>query len=185
MFMRLIFTFIFVSACVVCYAQKKQQPAISTIEVGNTVQYEITREWSETSDFKDKRTGTEFINFQRVPIQIDSVTSFIVTQSCKVENARGANIKTYSIARLSMFQKKKDFRIVKTFTRSDGLLQVPYSVGYWAFYTDESDIIHKIVIIHGIHSNGFGFQFFIDCTNDQFSLLEEEITAQIRSIHFL
>jgi len=183
--MRLILSFICVCACVVCYAQKNPPPAISTIEVGNTLQYQITREWSELSDFKDKRTGTEFINFQRTPIQIDSVKSFIVTQSCKVENARGANIKTYSVARLGMFQQKKNFRIIKTFTRSDGLLQVPYSVGYWAYYTDESDILHKVVIIHGIHSNGFGFQFFIDCTNDQFPMLEEEITAQVRSIHFL
>ena len=58
-------------------------------------------------------------------------------------------------------------------------------MGYWAYYTDENDIIHKVVIIHGIHPNGFGFQFFIDCPKDIFPKLEQEITAQIRSIRFL
>lgn len=173
--------------CVMCFAQKKKQAeAISVVEVAGIVQYQIAMEWTEISDFKDKRTGTEFINFQRIPIQTYSDSAkFIVTHSCKVENARGANIKAYSVPRLAMFQKKKDFKIVKTFTNSDGLLKVPYSVGYWAYYTDENNIIHKIVIIHGIHRNGFGFQFFIDCPKDVFPALEQEITAQISSIRFL
>ncbi len=183
--MRLILSVVCICAYVVCYAQKKQPPPFSTIQVGNTVQYEISSVWSETSDFKDKRTGTEFINFQRKPVQVDSVQSFIVTQACKVENARGADIRTYSMARIGMFQKKKDFRIVKTITNTDGVLQVPYSIGFWAFYTDENDVVHRVIIVHGIHSTGFGFQFFIDCPNPVFSSLEQEITAQLRSIRFL
>ena len=183
--MRLILSIVCICLCVVCHAQKKQPPAISIIKVANTVQYQISNQWNETSDFKDKRTGTEFINFQRGPMQIDSVKSCIVTQSCKVENARGANIRTYSLARIGMFQKQKDFRVMKIITNTDGLLQVPYSVGFWALYTDENDIVHKVIIIHGIHPNGFGFQFFIDCPKDIFPALEQEITDQVRSISFL
>jgi len=172
--------------CVMCFAQKKQAPAISVVEVAGIIQYQIAMEWTEISNFKDKRIGTEFINFQRIPIQTYSDSAkFIVTHSCKVENARGAGIRAYSLPRLAMFQKKKDFKIVKTFTNSDGLLKVAYSIGYWAYYTDENNIIHKIVIIHGIHPNGFGFQFFIDCPKNVFPALEQEITAQISSIRFL
>jgi hypothetical protein len=171
--------------CVMCFAQKKRAAAITDVEVAGIIQYQIPMEWTEISDFKDKRTGTEFINFQRIPVHIDSLKLFVVTQSCKVENARGADIKSYSVPRLAMFQKKKDFKIVKTFTNSDGLLKVAYSIGYWAYYTDENNTIHKIVIIHGIHPSGFGFQFFIDCPKDVFPALEQEITAQISSIRFL
>jgi hypothetical protein len=171
--------------CFVCFGQKKRAAAITVVEVADIMQYQIPMEWTEISDFKDKRTGTEFINFQRIPVHIDSLKLFVVTQSCKVENARGADIKAYSVPRLAMFQKKKDFKIVKTFTNSDGLLKVAYSIGYWAYYTDESNTIHKIVIIHGIHPSGFGFQFFIDCPKDVFPALEQEITAQISSIRFL
>ncbi|WP_018341582.1 hypothetical protein [Cytophaga aurantiaca] len=171
--------------CITGFAQKKKAPTFTTVDVAGIVQYQISMEWTEISDFKDKRTGTEFINFQRIPIQTDTAKLFVVTQSCKVENARGAGIKAYSVPRLEMFKKKKDFKIVKTFTNSDGLLKVAYSIGYWAYYTDENNIVHKIVIIHGIHKNGFGFQFFIDCPKDVFPALEQEITAQISSIKFL
>lgn len=174
------------SLCATGFAQKKQQaPAFTTIEVAEILQYQISMEWTEISDFKDKKSGTEFINFQRIPIQTDTAKLFVVTQSCKVENARGANIKAYSVPRLAMFQKKKDFKIVKTFTNSDGVLKVAYSVGYWAYYTDENNIVHKIVIIHGIHPSGFGFQFFIDCPKEVFPALEQEITTQISSIRFI
>jgi len=182
----ILFAICFSMCCVVCFAQKKRAADITVVEVAGIIQYQIAMEWTEISDFKDKRTGTEFINFQRIPIQTYSDSAkFIVTHSCKVENARGANIRAYSVPRLAMFQKKKDFKIVKTFTNSDGLLKVAYSVGYWAYYTDENNIIHKIVIIHGIHPNGFGFQFFIDCPKDVFPALEQEITTQISSIRFL
>lgn len=184
--MRSILLFVIcLCVCITSFAQKKKAPPFSTVEVAGTIQFQIPMEWTQISDFKDKRTGTEFINFQRIPIHIDSLKLFVVTQSCKVENARGANIKAYSVPRLAMFQKKKDFKIVKTFTNSDGLLKVAYSIGYWAYYTDENNIIHKIVIIHGIHPNGFGFQFFIDCPKDVFPALEQEITTQISSIRFL
>lgn len=182
----ILFSVICFCAFTVCFAQKKKAVTFSVVKVAEIIQYQISMEWTEISDFKDKRTGTEFINFQRIPIETDadSIKKFVLTHSCKVENARGANIRAYSVPRLAMFQKKKDFKIVKTFTNSDGLLKVPYSVGYWAYYTDENNIVHKIVIIHGIHPSGFGFQFFIDCPKDLFPALEEEITTQIASIRF-
>ncbi|ABG60947.1 hypothetical protein [Cytophaga hutchinsonii] len=170
--------------CFSAYSQQQDQNAV-TVSVKRTIQYQTTADWTKTSSTYDKKQGIEVVNYQRSPIKTDSTNTFIVTQSCKVENARGASIKAYSLASLSMFQKADGFKITKTFTHTDGLLQIPYTVGYWAVYTDKNKTQHKVVIIHGIHSNGNGFQFFIDCPAPVFEQSEVEITAQVSSLKLL
>lgn len=171
--------------CFSTYSQQSVENAFTTVTVNRTIQYTTTSEWAKVSSTSDKKQGVEAVNYQRSPIQDDSGRTFVLTQSCKVEHARGATIKSYSIASLKMFQQATDFKITKTFTHTDGLLQIPYTIGYWAVYTDKNNMPHKVVIIHGIHSNGNGFQFFIDCPNAVFDQSEEEITAQVRSLTLL
>lgn len=167
----------------VTYAQKPEVNPSFVFVVGNTIQYQSSADWTRTSSYQDKKRGIEIVNFERKPIQTDSGKAFAATQSCKIEPGR-ADIKNYSLNSLAFFQKKKGFKITKTFTHSDGMLQLSYAVGYWASYVDDSNILHKVVIVHGIHPKGFGVQFFIDCPDAIFYELEEEITAQIRSIQY-
>lgn len=168
----------------VTYAQKAGEDPSFIVELGNAVQYQTSAEWTITSSHLDKKRGVEVVNFERKAIQTDSGKAFAATQSCKTEPARGADIKNYSLNSLGFFQKKNGFNIAKTFTHSDGMLQLSYAVGYWASYLDESNVLHKVVIVHGIHPKGFGVQFFIDCPEAIFLVLEEEITAQVRSIQY-
>lgn len=168
----------------VTYAQKAEPNVSFVVEVGNTLQYQSSAEWTKTTSYQDKKRSIEIVNFERKPIQTDSGKTLAATQSCKVEPARGTDIKNYSLNSLAFFQKKKGFKISKTFTHSDGLLQLSYAVGYWATYLDDSNVLHKVVIVHGIHPKGFGIQFFIDCPDAVFAVLEEEIAAQIRSLQY-
>ncbi len=170
--------------CFSAFCQQLHENSV-TVYVNRTVQYQITADWTKTSSTYDKKQGVEVVNYQRSPIKTDSAKIFVLTQSCKVENARNTTIKAYSLASLGMFQKADGFKITKTFTHTDGLLQIPYTVGYWAVYTDKNNILHKVVIVHGIHSNGKGFQFFIDCPAPVFEQSEVEITDQVRSLRFL
>jgi len=168
----------------ITYAQKTESNSSFDIELGNAIHYQSTSDWTKTSSYQDKKRGVEIVNFERKPIKTDSGKTFAATQSCKVEPARGADIKNYSLNSLAFFQKKNSFKITKTFTHSDGMLQLSYAVGYWATYLDESNVLHKVVIVHGIHPKGYGIQFFIDCPEAIFSNMEEEITAQIRSLQY-
>jgi hypothetical protein len=152
------------------------------VELGHTIKYQSTADWVKTSFYQDKKKGVEILNYERKAVETEANKRFVATQACKTEPARGADIKTYSLSSLGFFQKKKDFKIIKTITHTDGLLQISYAIGYWAIYTDDTGISHKVIIIHGIHPNGNGFQFFIDCPEPVFVTLEEEITAQVRSL---
>lgn len=182
--MRNLLLLLFCLCCFSAFCQQDSENTI-TVSVSRTIQYQTTADWVKASSTYDKKQGTEVVNYQRTPIKTDSNKTFVLTQSCKVENARGATIKSYSLASLSMFQKADGFKITKTFTHTDGLLQIPYTVGYWAIYTDKNNILHKVVIIHGIHPNGNGFQFFIDCPAPVFEQSEVEITAQVSSLRLL
>ena len=167
------------------YAQSNNTDnPLTTVEVGRIIQYQSSGDWIKTSFYQDKKRSIEIVNFERKGIQTDSSKTYVATQSCKVEPAVGKDIKSYSLSSLGFFQKKNDFKITKTFTHSDGMLQLSYAVGYWANYTDDSGLLHKLIIVHGIHPKGYGIQFFIDCPDVIFSVLEEEITAQIRSIQY-
>jgi hypothetical protein len=157
----------------------------TTVDILHVVRYQTTADWTKKSFSLDKKREIEVVNYQRVPIDTDSNKQYIPTQSCKVEKMSPTDIKTYSLSSLKIFQQKRDFKILKTITHTDGLLQLTYAIGYWATYTDEANVPHKLIIVHGIHPNGKGLQFFIDCPNVIFPILEEEITAQIRSLTFI
>ena len=159
-------------------------PSIA-VDLLHTVRYQTTADWVKKSFSLDKKRAIEIVNFQRAPIAADSNKKYIPTQSCKVEKMSPTDIRTYSLSSLKIFQQKKDFKILKTITHTDGLLQLTYAIGYWATYMDDSNVLHKLIIVHGIHPNGKGLQFFIDCPNAIFSNLEEEITAQVRSLTFI
>ena len=154
-------------------------------ELARTLRFQTTSEWIKSSASQDKKRGIEIINFQRSAVESDSGKKYIATQSCKIEKIPATNIKTYSLSALTPFQKKKGFRIIKTITHTDGLLPLDYAIGYWAYYTDDTNVLHRLIIVHGIHQNGNGVQFFIDCPDTVFSQLEEEITAEIRTLAFL
>lgn len=168
----------------VTYAQNNESNTTTSIELGHILVYQSTGDWTKTSFYQDKKRGVEIINFERKAIQTDSGKTYAATQSCKVEPARATDIKNYSLSSLGFFQKKKDFKITKTFTHSDGMLQLSYAVGYWASYVDDSNVLHKVIIVHAIHPKGNGVQFFIDCPDVIFAELEEEITAQVRSLQY-
>lgn len=178
--------FLFIFSCILFYCTAYSQDAgpVATlpVELGRTIQYQSTADWVKTSFYQDKKKGVEILNYERKAVETEANKRFVATQACKTEPARGVDIKTYSLASLAFFQKKKDFKILKTITHTDGLLQITYAIGYWAAYIDDAGIPHKVIIVHGIHPNGNGFQFFIDCPEPVFVTLEEEITAQVRSL---
>jgi len=154
-------------------------------ELVRTLRFQTTLDWAKTSASQDKKRGIEIINLQRTAVESDLGKKYIATQSCKIEKLPPTNIKNYSLSALSIFQKKKGFKIIKTITHTDGLLQLTYAIGYWAYYVDDAHVLHKLIIVHGIHKNGNGVQFFIDCPDTIFLQLEEEITAEIRTLSFL
>lgn len=154
-------------------------------ELMRTLHFQTTSDWIKSSALQDKKRGVEIISLQRTAIQSDSGKKYIATQSCKIERIPPTTIKSYSLSALSVFQKKKDFRIAKTITHTDGLLQLTYAIGYWAYYVDNANILHRLIIVHGIHQNANGMQFFIDCPDEVFLQLEAEITDEIRTLMFL
>ena len=154
-------------------------------ELVRTLRFQTTSDWVKTSASQDKKRGIEIVNLQRSAIESVLGKKYTATQSCKIERISPTNIKSYSLSALSVFQKKKDFRIAKTITHTDGLLQLTYAIGYWAYYLDDANILHRLIIVHGIHQNGNGMQFFIDCPDEVFVKLEAEITDEIRTLTFL
>lgn len=162
-----------------------QEDPLLTYTYAQTITYKATEKWSKTTSHIDKKRNIQVYNFAREAITSDSGGVYIATKSCLVEKILPTTIKNYSLASLSAFQKKKDFRIFKTITSSDGLLRLPYAIGYWAFYVDENDVKHRLIIINGIHPASRGLQFFIDCPEPIFLQLEGEITTEIRSLKFL
>jgi hypothetical protein len=162
-----------------------QEDVLIPYTYAQTVTFKTTEAWSKTNSVINKKRNIQVYNFERDPITSDSGGVFIATQSCLVEKILPTSIKNYSLASLTSFKTKKDFKIVKVITRSDGLLQLPYSIGYWAFYLDENDVKHRLIIINGIHPASRGLQFFIDCPEPIFLQLEKEITAEIRTLKFL
>ena len=177
-----LFTFFCIIFYCTAYSQDTDPVTTIPVELGRTIQYQSTADWVKTSFYQDKKKGVEILNYERKAVETEAKKRYVATQACKTEPARGADIKTYSLTSLAFFQKKKDFKILKTITHTDGLLQISYAIGYWAVYTDDTGVVHKVIIIHGIHPNGKGFQFFVDCPEPVFVTLEEEITAQVRSL---
>jgi len=181
----------FFSICVlvfglVCNAQTNNNPEFQTITVRKAVSYKQSIDWSKTSSQQDKKRGLEIITYTRKEFSLTSGKKIAPTQSCIVESVRNSDIKSYSSANLAFFKKQTDFKIQKIITHNDGLLSIPYAIGYWATYSDAKGIIHKVIIVHALNSNkGIGLQFFIDCPEDGFSDLETEITDIIRSIQFI
>ena len=96
--------------------------SVTTIDVLQTVRYQTTTDWIKKTCTLDKKREVEFVNFQRRPIGADSNKNYIPTQACKVEKMPPTDIKTYSISSLKIFQQKKDFKILKTITHTDGKL---------------------------------------------------------------
>ncbi|MBC7451325.1 MAG: hypothetical protein H7259_07525, partial [Cytophagales bacterium] len=125
------------------------------------------------------------LNFQRTELILASGKKCIPTESCLVENVRSTDIKNYSTSSLVVFQKQRNFKILKIITHTDGVLTIPYAIGYWAVYTDDKEVSHKVIIIHALNNRGKGLQFLIDCPEEGFAGLEEEITGIIRSLSFL
>lgn len=162
-----------------------QEDGLLSHTYGQTITFKATDKWSKTTSHIDKKRNIQVYNFSREAITSDSGGVYIATKSCLVEKIIPTTIKNYSLASLAAFKKKKDFKIVKTITSSDGLLRLPYAIGYWAFYLDEKDVKHRLIIINGIHPASRGLQFFIDCPEPIFLQLEGEITAEIRSLKFL
>jgi hypothetical protein len=181
----------FFSICVllygfVCNAQTNNNPEIQTIIVGKAVSYKQSADWSKTSSQQDKKRGLETITYIRKEFTLPSGGKIAPTQSCIVESVRNSDIKSYSSANLAFFKKQTEFKIQKIITHNDGLLSIPYAIGYWATYIDVKGTIHKVIIIHALNSlKGIGLQFFIDCPEDGFSDLETEITDIIRTIQFI
>jgi hypothetical protein len=181
----------FFSICVLlyglaCNAQTNNNPEIQSIIVGKAVSYKQSSDWSRTSSQQDKKRGLEIITYTRKEFTLSSGKKIAPTQSCIVESVRNSDIKSYSSANLVFFKKQTNFKIQKIITHNDGLLSIPYAIGYWASYLDAKGIMHKVIIIHALNSNkGIGLQFFIDCPEDGFADLETEITDIIRSVQFI
>ena len=170
----------------ICIAQTNNNPEIQTVIVGKAVCYKLITDWSKTSSQQDKKRGLEIVSYSRKEFTLTSGKKIAPTQSCIIESVRNSDIKSYSSANLAFFKKQTDFKIQKIITHNDGLLSMPYAIGYWATYLDAKGIMHKVIIVHALNSNkGVGLQFFIDCPEDGFSDLETEITDIIRSIQFI
>ena len=168
-------------------AQNNDSIVYTTVIAGKAVSFKQTNSWTLSSTDTDKKIGKVFLTYTHKPIRLASNKKQIIpTESCIVETVSGyTDIKNYSLKNLAFFKKQPSFRIQKIITHDDGLITIPYAIGYWATYSDNSETIHTIIIIHALNNRGKGLQFLIDCPEEGFSDMEIEITDILRSLHFI
>jgi len=121
--------------------------------------------------------------YERNPIAGKSVKSIPAVSIIVEPRPAEQTITTYSTARLSTIMKQKNFKEQKTFTNSDGMLKLPYAIGYKCFYDDATGVNHTLYVIHSL-KDGKGMQIWLDITTEAFPLYEEEITSMIRSFQY-
>ena len=164
------------------YAQTAADSVWREETVGQKASFRIPAAW--TCVAKEGKKPVYAWTYNRTAYKLKSGKSISPSLSCVVEPATNADIRQYSTASLGFFKSLNGFKILKVITHSDGVLQIPYAIGYWATYTDAANVPHRLMIVHALN-HGTGLKFFIDVPEESFPALEEEITAIVHSLRFL
>lgn len=139
------------------------------------------KEWKLLDRQKNK--NTELFSYARTPI-VSGDKTITPTLTVMVDQLSGyTDLRAYSQRKLSPLEKQKEFNIEKVFTSSDGMLQLPYAIGYKTTYKDSSANKHVLYVIHGI-KNTKGIQLWLDITSELYDEYEEELTSIIRSMGY-
>ena len=166
--------FIYLSMLVgVCQAQ-----TLITIQLGDSPVYvQMDKDTWDDAVEKRLKSGAYVATFEK-----KMEKGHVATFSYKVEKVKAyTDIQRFSTAQLMSFNHLEGFKILKSFTSSDGRFSLPYTVGYEAVYWDEHKIKHHLYLLHSIQET-YGISIMLDFPDEYHRLYEEEQVAILHSI---
>lgn len=147
--------------------------------VNKSLQFETNESWIQTYKNLNKSIFQTIYRFKGSDtLKADAKLSI------ELSNAQGKTIRVFSESKRKPFDQKPGFIIKKVITPSDGLLPLPYSIGYWCTYNNGNEALNYL-IIHAIDKQKTGLSLILSCHSDDFKDLEGEWIQIVKSLTFI
>jgi hypothetical protein len=149
------------------------------ITLNKTLQFETISTWAQVYKNQNKSIFQTIYRFKGS----DTLKSD-AKLSIELSDASTKNIRSFSETKRKPFDQKPGFIIKKIITPSDGLIPLPYAIGYWCtLNADNNDM--QYLIIHAIHQQKIGLSMVLSCHSDDFKSLESEWIQIVKSLTFI
>jgi hypothetical protein len=139
-------------------------------------------DWDVNPFRHESKSDAEIISFWRKGILDSSGREIVPVFGIVVlEVPENSDIVEYSAFWRTNFP---NHQVDDIFTKDDGLINLPYAIGYKIRYTDQYSIEHTIFLIHAIKEK-FGFQISLDSTSEVFPQFEDDFMKILKSIEYI
>ncbi|MCC6299738.1 MAG: hypothetical protein IT314_10600 [Anaerolineales bacterium] len=139
-------------------------------------------DWDVNPYRHESKADAEVISFWRKGILDSSGREIVPVLGIVVgEVPEKSDIVEYSAFWRANFPKHQ---VDDIFTKDDGLINLPYAIGYKIRYTDQYSIEHTIFLIHAIKEKT-SFQISLDSTTEMFPQFEGDFIKILKSIEYI
>jgi hypothetical protein len=150
-----------------------------TITINKLLQFETRSKWVQVYKNQNKSTFQTIYRFNG-----SDTLKLEAKISIELSNATGKTIRMFSESKRKPFDQKPGFEIKKVITPSDGLLPIPYAIGYWCTYSTDGNEI-RYLIIHAIDKQKTGLSMVFSCDASDFTFLENEWVYIVKNLQFI